>query len=52
MQKVCIIGAGPTGLVALRHLKDVSDVTCFEMKNHVGGLWNSQDETPELFIDD
>ena len=43
--KVCIIGAGPTGLVALRHLKDIADCTCFEMKNQIGGLWVYKDTT-------
>jgi cation diffusion facilitator CzcD-associated flavoprotein CzcO len=37
--RVCIIGAGPTGLVALRHLSEVADCTCYEMKDQIGGLW-------------
>mmetsp|Transcript_28137 Transcript_28137/g.24869 ORF Transcript_28137/g.24869 Transcript_28137/m.24869 type:complete len:115 (+) Transcript_28137:19-363(+) len=43
--KVCIIGAGPTGLVALRHLKDIATCTCFEIKDQVGGLWVYSDNT-------
>ena len=41
--KVVILGAGPTGLVAARHLKDVADVQVFESKEDIGGLWNYSD---------
>ena len=41
--KVAIIGAGPTGLVTARHLKDVADVQVFESKESIGGLWNYSD---------
>ncbi|KAK4214813.1 hypothetical protein QBC37DRAFT_143206 [Rhypophila decipiens] len=42
--KVCIIGAGPSGLVAAKHLlhyvpKGSFDVTIYEEKNRIGGLW-------------
>ena len=37
--KVAVIGAGATGLVTARHLKDVADVQVFESKEDVGGLW-------------
>ena len=46
--KVCVIGAGPTGLVALRHLKDIADCTAYELKDQIGGLWvynENNDET-------
>lgn len=26
-------------------------MVCFELKSHVGGLWNSVDETPDAFVD-
>ena len=38
--RIAIIGAGPTGLLSCRHLKDIADVTVFEAKSKVGGLWN------------
>lgn len=40
--KVCIIGAGPCGLVAARHLSESPDtqVTVFEADSKVGGMWN------------
>ncbi|KAI1007536.1 hypothetical protein K3495_g685 [Podosphaera aphanis] len=43
---VCVIGAGPSGLVAaktLAHSAQVSlNVTVFEAKSRIGGLWPSQ----------
>ena len=44
--RVCIIGAGTAGLLAMWHLSQVADVTCYEVKAHIGGLWNSKDKTP------
>jgi len=40
-KKVCIIGAGPRGLVTARHLSAVPnlDITIFEAKEDIGGLW-------------
>jgi len=39
--KICIIGAGPCGLVAARHLSQPPnfEVTVFEANSQVGGLW-------------
>ena len=37
--KVCVIGAGISGLLALRHIKDFANIICYEMKSNVGGLW-------------
>lgn len=51
MKKVCVIGAGITGLMTIRHCKDVADVTCFEMKKQIGGLWNTEDKTPNEFVE-
>jgi len=44
-RRICIIGAGPRGLVALRHLTSDSDneVVAFEAKDDIGGLWYYQD---------
>lgn len=39
LPKVCIIGAGPSGLLALRHFKGVADLTCYDLKSGLGGLW-------------
>ena len=41
---VCVIGGGISGLCAIRHLSKVAEVTCYEMKEDVGGLWNYSDE--------
>lgn len=43
--KVAIIGSGFSGLNAIRHLSKVADVTCFEMKEAIGGLWRYSEET-------
>ena len=45
--KIAIIGAGPTGLLSCRHLKDIADVTVFEAKSTVGGIWNYSDITTD-----
>jgi len=37
--KCLIIGAGLSGLVTLRHVKEVADVKCFDAKDQPGGLW-------------
>ena len=37
--RVCVIGGGISGLLAIRHIKDVADITAFEAKSNVGGLW-------------
>ena len=38
--KVCVIGAGPSGLTTIKQLLDEShDVTCFDAKESVGGIW-------------
>ena len=36
---VCIIGAGPTGILAIATLKDCCNVSCFERANEIGGQW-------------
>jgi len=38
--RVCVVGAGPAGLVATKNLLGAGlDVDCFEMSNAVGGHW-------------
>ncbi|GAA4277775.1 flavin-containing monooxygenase [Aquimarina mytili] len=48
MQKrVCIIGAGPSGITALKNLKDKNlEVVCYDRNSEVGGNWIfSEDES-------
>ena len=38
--KVCVIGAGPSGLTTIKQLLDENhDVTCFDANESVGGIW-------------
>lgn len=43
--RVVVIGAGPLGLMAIKNLLEegFDDVTCFEARPYVGGLWNYSD---------
>ena len=44
MKKVAIIGAGPSGIAALKNFKDLGfDVTGFERCSGVGGNWRFDD---------
>ena len=44
--KIAIIGAGPSGITALKNLATNGfDVTCFEMSNQIGGNWVYKDQT-------
>ena len=42
--KICIIGAGPSGLSAVKAFTDLKDPTiqviCYEKQSKIGGLWN------------
>lgn len=39
-QKVLVIGAGPSGLAAIKSCKEESlDVTCYEKSKYFGGRW-------------
>ena len=42
--RVCLIGAGPSGMSALYHFEkmgnDAPEVVCYEKGNTWGGLWN------------
>jgi dimethylaniline monooxygenase (N-oxide forming) len=38
--KVCVIGAGPSGLTTIKQLRDEGhDVLCFERETDIGGIW-------------
>ncbi|EHL32730.1 flavin-containing monooxygenase [Legionella drancourtii] len=41
LPRVCVIGAGPCGLAAIKNLQEqgVSDITAFEKNNQIGGNW-------------
>ena len=44
--RVCIIGAGPCGLSAIRAFtkipeSDQFEIVCYEKQNQIGGLWNA-----------
>ena len=44
--KIAIIGAGPSGITALKNLATNGfNVTCFEMNDQIGGNWVYQDKT-------
>ena len=43
--KVWVIGGGPSGLLATRHLKDIAEVHTFEGKSDIGGVWLYTDTT-------
>ena len=38
--KICVIGAGPSGLTTIKQLLDEGhEVQCFERSKDVGGIW-------------
>jgi dimethylaniline monooxygenase (N-oxide forming) len=42
--RVCVIGAGPSGLTTVKQLLDEGhDVVCFEQNQHIGGIWYRHD---------
>lgn len=44
--RVALVGAGPVGLMALKNLtEDGFDVTSFEKRAYVGGLWNAANDS-------
>ena len=47
MTKICIIGAGPSGLAQLRAFEqaenngsEIPEIVCYEKQENWGGLWN------------
>uniref|UniRef100_A0A3P9JM91 Flavin-containing monooxygenase n=1 Tax=Oryzias latipes TaxID=8090 RepID=A0A3P9JM91_ORYLA len=47
VQRVAVIGAGPSGLTSIKCcLDEMLEPTCFESSNDIGGLWRFK-ETPE-----
>ena len=44
---IAVIGGGPSGLVSIRHLKEIANVTAFEAKDDVGGMWYYTSTTEE-----
>jgi len=51
-KRVCVIGAGPSGMSVLYHFnklrkqdKDIPEVVCFEKQSNWGGLWKYSKET-------
>ena len=44
---VCVIGAGLSGLTALKCILDANlNVTCFEKDNNIAGRWNPDSHNP------
>ncbi len=52
-KKVCVIGAGPSGITVLKNLVDKDiDVVCYDRNNEVGGNWiYSEDESHSSVFD-
>ena len=54
--KVCLIGAGPSGMSVMYHLnklavagKQIPQIKCYEKQSACGGLWNYSWRTGKLF---
>jgi cation diffusion facilitator CzcD-associated flavoprotein CzcO len=47
MEKVCVIGAGLSGVISCRHFKDHYNVTVFEASDSIGGLWRFSEDTDD-----
>lgn len=44
-KRVCIIGAGSSGLTSIKACKEEGlEPVCYECTNHIGGLWRYRDE--------
>ena len=47
-KRVCVIGAGPSGLACMRQLLDEGhEVVCFERTSEIGGIWFYREESVE-----
>ena len=44
-RRVCVIGAGPCGLTALKNLQEqgLTDIVCYELSDATGGNWVYRD---------
>ena len=44
--RVCVIGAGPSGLAAIKNLQEqgITDITVLEKNNQIGGNWIYDEE--------
>ncbi|XP_074603122.1 flavin-containing monooxygenase 5-like [Brevipalpus obovatus] len=44
-KKICVIGAGASGINAIKECRDEGfDVVCYEQSNFLGGLWKYRDD--------
>ncbi|KAI5476080.1 dimethylaniline monooxygenase (N-oxide forming) [Pseudohyphozyma bogoriensis] len=51
-KRVCVIGAGSTGLAALHELKEAGlDATAYEARGDIGGAWRFEQEAGECVLD-
>merc|ERR1719370_1143104 len=50
-KRVCIIGAGPGGIMTASAIKEVADVVVYERANDIGGQWanNTDEVTKQLY---
>ena len=47
-KSVCVIGAGPAGIMTAAAIKDTASVQVYERANDIGGQWaNNTDEITE-----
>jgi len=52
VKRVAIIGAGPSGLTTLKTCLEHGNfrqVVCFEASDHIGGIWNYQNEKTPMY---
>lgn len=48
-KRICIIGAGASGLPAIKAcLEEKLNVVCFERTSQIGGLWNYRPNDKEI----
>jgi len=48
IKRVCVVGAGPSGLTCMRQLRDEGiEVVCFERSSSLGGLWKYKEDVSE-----
>jgi cation diffusion facilitator CzcD-associated flavoprotein CzcO len=49
-EAVCVIGAGASGLIAVKNLRENGfEVDCYERDTVLGGLWNPQNQHSPLY---